>query len=80
MAARNVKKIMIDGEMIGISKLENIITEVEAFDLSCEEIIKAELVKVAKKYNYVISKLEREYANSLYHEYCQRLNNRDDPD
>lgn len=73
MAARNVKKIKIDGGMIGISKLENILAEVEAFGLTGEEIIKAELVRVTKIYNYVISKLEREYANSLYREYCQKL-------
>jgi len=78
MAARNVKKIMIDGEMIGISKFDSILEEVAGLVLSDEEMIKTELVRVTKKFNYVISKLEREYANSLYCEYCQRLKNCND--
>ena len=75
MAARSVKKIEIEGEMIGISKLEIILEEVEGLGLSDEEKIKTELVKATKKYNYVISTWEQEYANSLYREYCRRLGN-----
>jgi hypothetical protein len=63
-AARRVKRIYLDGTAIGISRFDDIITEVAELELEDEEQIKSELVVRIKKFNYVPSGAEEAYAEA----------------
>ena len=53
------RKIIIDGEEVGISKLENILKEVEEMSIKDEEKIKEELIRKTKVYSYVPFDIEK---------------------
>lgn len=63
------KRILIGGAEIGINKLDEIIDEVRAMDLTDDAAIAGELLRLAKKYNYVPTKRSSEYGEALLRVY-----------
>lgn len=72
-AARMVKKLNIDGDLVGIAMLDSIIAEVSKLDLDDEKEIKEELLKRVKIHNYVPPREEDEYKDALFSEYKKRV-------
>jgi len=72
-AARKVKRIFLDGTPIGISRFDEIIKEVASLDLEDEVQIKNELIVRIKKYNYVPSTAEEDYAEAAFEVYQATL-------
>ncbi len=64
-----VKQIEINGKLIGIDHLDDIIAEVRALDLSDDATITEELLKRVKRSNYVPTSRTREYGEALLKEY-----------
>jgi len=63
------KRIIIGDAEIGINGLDEIINEVRAMDLGDDALIAAELLKRARKLNYVPTKRSAEYGEALLKEY-----------
>jgi hypothetical protein len=72
-AARMVKKINIDGDLVGIVMLDSIIADVSKLDIDDEKEIKEELLRKVKIYNYVPPREEDEYKDALFSEYKKRV-------
>jgi hypothetical protein len=69
-AARMVKKLTLpDGFQVGIVNLESIIKEVADLKLDSNDVIKKELLKRVKIYNYVAPAAESEYSAALEKEF-----------
>ena len=68
-AARKTRQLMIDGQMIGISKLDVVISEVLKLNLKDELEIKNELLKRIKIHNYIPSSSEIKYMEAIFNEY-----------
>jgi len=68
-AARMIKKLVLPGGEVGIVNLENILKEVADLKLADDDIIKEELLKRVKIYNYVAPPAEADYARALLGEY-----------
>jgi hypothetical protein len=66
------KRILVDGKETGIENLEWIIEEVMKLDLPDETVIKEELLKRVKQFNYVPTKKTEPYAEALMKEYRNR--------
>ncbi len=69
-----IKKITLpDGFRVGIKHLDKILNEVAGLKLTEKEAIKEALLEGVKKFNYVASKVEREYADVMYEEYRRKF-------
>lgn len=68
-AGKTVKKLDIDGVIVGVSGLDAIIGEVLELKLDDEKEIKKELLDRVKSENYVNPKREEAYAEALLKEY-----------
>ncbi|MDD1718272.1 MAG: NAC family transcription factor [Methanoregulaceae archaeon] len=66
------QRILVEGKETGIDRLEWIIEEVIHLDLPDETIIKEELLKRVKQFNYVPTKKTEAYAGALMEEYRNR--------
>lgn len=76
-AARLIKRLVLPGGLqVGISNLENILKEVADLKLVDDEIIKKELLRRVKIYNYVAPGAEVDYSNALLGEYKKLLGKR----
>jgi hypothetical protein len=76
-ATRKVRKLNIGGQSIGISQLDPVIKEVQTLKLENENMIKDELLKRIKIYNYVPPTGEEEYKHAIFEEYKKaEVNNR----
>ena len=63
------KQIEIDGKLIGIDGIDEIISEVRGLGLSDDAATIEELLKRVKKSNYVPSSKSKEYGEALLKEY-----------
>ncbi len=63
------KRITINGQEIGIDRLDIIMDEVEALKLSDDDAITAELIRWTRIYNYVPTKKAADYGEALLREY-----------
>lgn len=70
-AARRVKQLNIDGNLVGITQLDTIIQEVLALGLNTEKEIRKELLTRLQNYNYIPANKEDSYATALFTEYCK---------
>jgi hypothetical protein len=73
-AARKVRQLNIDGSMVAISKLELVIEQVKGLNLNNIDKIKNELIKRVKIYNYVPPPVEDAYAEALFQEFKNVVN------
>lgn len=64
-----VRQIEINGKLIGIDSLDDIIAEVRALGLSNDAAITEELLKRVKRSNYVPTGRTKEYGEALLKEY-----------
>jgi hypothetical protein len=64
-----IKKIPIDGKETGIDRLDWILLDVAALGLADEERITDEIVKRARRFNYIPGRKEAEYRKALLREY-----------
>ncbi len=64
-----IKRIPVDGKETGIDRLEWILLDVADTDLSDEERIVDEIVKRARRFNYIPSKKEKAYREAFLREY-----------
>ncbi|HTY51885.1 MAG TPA: NAC family transcription factor [Methanomicrobiales archaeon] len=64
-----IKKIPIDGKETGIDRLDWILQDVLALQLTDEEQIVNELVKRVKQFNFIPSLKSAEYRKALLREY-----------
>jgi len=67
------ERIMIKGEAVGITNLDGIIRDVRKMGLKDDEEIATELLKRARKDNYIAEGLENEYRYSLLVEYNRKI-------
>jgi len=71
-AARTMKNLTLaDGSQVGISNLENVLKEVADLKLANDNVIKKELLRRVKIYNYVAPSADNEYSEALLEEYKQ---------
>ncbi len=63
------KRILVGGAEIGINKLDEIIETVRAMNLPDDAAITEELLRLAKKFNYVPTKRSAEYGEALLKAY-----------
>jgi hypothetical protein len=71
-AARNIKKIEVDGQEVGIAQLDQIINKVAALGLRSEEEVGRALLKEVKIFNYVPASKEPDYQRAIIKEYSKR--------
>lgn len=71
-AARKIKQLMIKGSPIGLSQLEEVMSEVRAMELQSDAEIGEALLKNVKIYNYVPSSAGSDYKRALLEEYHRR--------
>ena len=64
-----IRKITVRGKSVGIARLYDTITEVQAWQLTSDEEIKAALLDCVSRHNYVPDALRAEYAQALLSEY-----------
>ena len=74
-AARMIKKLVLPSGEVGILNLENILKEVADMKLVDDEIIKRELLKRVKIYNYVAPAAETDYSEALLKAYNRQYGN-----
>jgi len=71
-AALKIRQLRIGNELIGISRLDEIIEEVSEMNLVSEVEIGEALLKRTRIYNYVPLTVDQEYKNALLQEYRGR--------
>ncbi|MBI0583202.1 MAG: hypothetical protein ISF22_03140 [Methanomassiliicoccus sp.] len=71
-AARKVKRIMVNGQAVGVAQLDEICSKVDAMGLTSDEEIGRALLKEVKIYNYVPAGREEEYRRAVLEEYARR--------
>ena len=64
-----IKKIPVDGKETGIDRLDWILQDVAALDLTDDERIADEIVKRVRQFNFIPSKKLPQYREALLREY-----------
>ncbi|MDD3407141.1 MAG: NAC family transcription factor [Methanomicrobium sp.] len=72
-SGNDIKQISVDGKVIGINRLDFILSEVRKQNLSSDSQIKEEIMKRASVLNYIPSKKRDSYAKALMDEYKKSL-------
>ena len=73
-AARATKQLTLpDGFQVGIINLDTILREVAELNLTDTEVIKMELLKMVKIYNYVPSSADYDYSTALFRAYRRQF-------
>ena len=72
-AAAKVKHLMVGGNSIGITNLDNILKSAEAVAPEGEKAVRSELLRLVKTFNYVPRPAEKAYEDALYAEYLRRV-------
>jgi hypothetical protein len=62
---------MVKGKGIGIDKLDQIIIEVRALNITPDEAIAEEMLRRVKMFNYVPTARSKDYGEALLNEYRQ---------
>jgi len=68
-AARMIKKLVLPGGEVGVVNLQSILNAVADLQLADDKVIKEELLKRVKIYNYVAPSADNEYSEALLQEY-----------
>ncbi len=68
-ALRRIRRVNVDGIIVGLAMLDAIFEEVASLGLSAEEPLKKELLRQTKIYNYIPRQAEDAYAEALLREY-----------
>lgn len=68
-AMRRVKQLDVDGTVVGITMLEEIIAEVRGMNLQKKQEISNILMKKVRIYNYIPDSAEARYVEALLREY-----------
>ena len=64
-----IKKIPVDGKETGIDRLDWVLQDVAALDLTDDERIADEIVKRVRQFNFIPSKKLPQYREALLREY-----------
>ncbi|WAI00200.1 hypothetical protein [Methanogenium organophilum] len=75
-AMRRIRQISVGDTVVGLSMLEQIFEDVAGADLSPDTIIRSELLRQVKIYNYVPKPAEEAYADAVFAEYQNELKRR----
>ncbi len=68
-AMRRIRRISVDGTVVGLSMIEQIFQDVAGADLIQDTAIRSELLRQVKVYNYVPASAEETYADAVFEEY-----------
>jgi hypothetical protein len=71
-AARRTKHLMVGGSPVGVSKLDEIMSEIDTMGLESDAEIGEALLKKVRVFNYVPLKASSEYTKALLEEYHRR--------
>jgi len=71
-AARNIKHLMVGGSPVGVSKLDEVMSEINMMGLESDAEIGEALLKKVKVFNYVPLNASSEYMKALLEEYHRR--------
>jgi len=71
-AAAQVQYLMVNGDRIGITNLDEILKKAEVVAADGEGVLRRELIRLVKIYNYVPSPAEKAYEDALYSEYLKK--------
>jgi hypothetical protein len=71
-AARKTKHLMIGGSPVGVSKLDEVMSEVKSIGLEGDAEIGEALLKKVRVFNYVPLNANSEYTKALLDEYHRR--------
>ncbi|HUU76405.1 MAG TPA: hypothetical protein VMW63_10020 [Methanoregulaceae archaeon] len=74
-ALRRIRRIDVDGVVVGIAMLDRVITDVREMSLIDKKRIAEELLKRVKIYNYVPRSAEEKYMKALMIEYEKSAEN-----
>ncbi len=77
--SQDIKEIYIGGKKVGLINLQTALSEVRDLGLTNRIQIMAELLRRARKDNYIPVSAERDYCDALYREYL-RFQGEDIPD
>lgn len=74
--AGNVRQITVDGKVVGINGLDQILKRVAEMDISGPVQVKEALLTAVKAANYVPTKKTEAYGDALYGEYLHYIESR----
>lgn len=77
-AERLVKRLVVGGNLVGISHLDEIMKETRAMGLQNEEDVVHMLLNRVKVFNYVPPSAAADYRNALLEEYRRRGRDHED--
>ncbi|MEM2870116.1 MAG: hypothetical protein QW379_06830 [Thermoplasmata archaeon] len=72
-AAAQTKQLVVGGHRVGIVNLDGILEGARARSGEGEAAVRAELLRLARIYNYVPSSAERDYEEALFAEFLTRF-------
>ncbi len=70
----SVRRIMVGGALVGVTGLEDIFRSWMAAGKKGQDLTKEQIVQEIRKHNYIVPRLEEEYAAALrplYTSYCE---------
>ena len=72
-AARKIKHLMVGGSPVGLSRLDEVMGEINTMGLKSDAEIGEALLKKIKVFNYVPLSASSEYTKALLEEYHRRV-------
>lgn len=64
-AARRVRRIVVNGNQVGMAELDRVLEEVRALAPATDEEARTALLERARVYNYIPQQSDRAYAEAL---------------
>jgi hypothetical protein len=72
-AARKIKHLMVGGSPVGVSRLDEVMSEINTMGLESDAEIGEALLKKIRVFNYVPLNASSEYSKALLEEYHRRV-------
>ncbi len=72
-AMRRIRRVNVGGISVGLAMLDAVFEEVASPGLTTEEVLKKELLRLVKIYNYVPRQAEDAYADALLKEFMENM-------
>ncbi|HOT94617.1 MAG TPA: hypothetical protein PK089_05450 [Methanoregulaceae archaeon] len=70
-AMRRVRPVVVNGATVGLSMLDLVFSEVRDLGLTDDAVVRAELIRRVKMFNYVPPSAAEAYAAAVYQEYMK---------
>lgn len=61
----SLQRITVGGVQVGIARLEEVFQSWQAAGKKAQDLTKDEIIPIIRKYNYVVPRLEDEYAQAI---------------